>query len=869
MQQFSGIKNSFFFYFLLIAVTLTANEKNDTLYVRKYLQLGPVESAATFTIKENKCENALKEILSSEQMDFESLYPKAGETFQLTPIKSLTWLEKETSGDELVLESSGSNSPQMYYEVFYLQAERYLSAGLKIKSPQMCEVFLDGKKITKKESYEIADSTGEIFPGVIAANVKLETGKHIVLVKFLASSEMHEKWYLETWLEVDKKFANSLSVTTDPVCYANFKELLDNVKITDISISPDGNIAALKFSQRDIEEDKDESWIQFYDTYDGTLINIFRGGISIGEVDWAPRGVMFAYQTSGNAGGSIWIYDFSSGENYELLKNEKDLSGFRWNNDALSIFFTKTKTPEPSDKNFKRHEKIEDRWPYGNDITTLHQVFLPNGLKRELTGNDFSASIGDVNKSGESLIFSRVKYDATKWPFSTTTFYNMNLNTLKTDSLFEMIFAGEVRFSPDGKKLLVIGGPSSFNGVGKNLPKNIWPNDYDNQAFIYDLESKSIDPITKNFNPSIDEIHWTDNNLIYFVTTDKSFRHLYRYDILSRMFTLVNLDDEYLTKIDISEEGSKAVYISESSNKPRRIFTLDLASEKFSKLLDPDFDSFRNIKLGEVKDYTFKSQKGKEILGRVYYPPNFDPQKKYPLVVHYYGGTSPIDRNFEGRYPQNIWAANGYIVCTLQPSGSVGFGQEFSAAHVNDWGKTTAEEIIQGATRFIKEHKFIDGNRVGCIGASYGGFMTMSLLTKTNMFRAGISHAGISTLTSYWGEGYWGHDYSAVATANSYPWNRKDIYVENSPIYHADKINTPLLLLHGNIDPNVPKGESWTMYSALKILGKDVELIEVDQQAHWVTDYHKRHKWSRTILAYFDKYLKDQPEWWNELYGDN
>ncbi|MDZ7765593.1 MAG: prolyl oligopeptidase family serine peptidase [Melioribacteraceae bacterium] len=108
--------------------------------------------------------------------------------------------------------------------------------------------------------------------------------------------------------------------------------------------------------------------------------------------------------------------------------------------------------------------------------------------------------------------------------------------------------------------------------------------------------------------------------------------------------------------------------------------------------------------------------------------------------------------------------------------------------------------------------------------------------------------------------------YNSVAGAESFPWNAPEEYVDKSPVFNADKINTPLLMLHGNIDPNVPPGESMQMYVALKLLGKDVELIEVDKQEHWIIDYNKRIKWSKTIVAYFDKYLKGQPEWFESLY---
>ena len=214
-------------------------------------------------------------------------------------------------------------------------------------------------------------------------------------------------------------------------------------------------------------------------------------------------------------------------------------------------------------------------------------------------------------------------------------------------------------------------------------------------------------------------------------------------------------------------------------------------------------------------------------------PHNVDKSKKYPALVYYYGGTSPVTRGFTGRYPFNLWAEHGYVVYVVQPTGATGFGQEFSAKHVNAWGEYTANDIIDGTKAFLNQYHLVDSKRVGNLGASYGGFMTMLLATKTDMFSASIAHAGISNITSYWGQGWWGYLYSNEASKNSYPWNNPALYSQHSPVFHADKVTTPLLLLHGDSDTNVPVGESHNMYTALKLLGKDVELIEykgVDHQ---------------------------------------
>ena len=170
-----------------------------------------------------------------------------------------------------------------------------------------------------------------------------------------------------------------------------------------------------------------------------------------------------------------------------------------------------------------------------------------------------------------------------------------------------------------------------------------------------------------------------------------------------------------------------------------------------------------DVQLGECRDWNFINSKGDTIYGRYYLPPHFDASKKYPMIVNYYGGCSPTERNFESRYPHHAYAALGYVVYVVQPSGASGFGQEFGSRHVNTAGEGPAQDIIEGTKKFCEEHSFVNAKKIGCIGASYGGFMTQYLQTKTDIFAAAISHAGISDHTSYWGEGYWGYSYSEVS----------------------------------------------------------------------------------------------------------
>jgi dipeptidyl aminopeptidase/acylaminoacyl peptidase len=402
-----------------------------------------------------------------------------------------------------------------------------------------------------------------------------------------------------------------------------------------------------------------------------------------------------------------------------------------------------------------------------------------------------------------------------------------------------------------------------------NINEGQISNTYDNQAFIVDRKTKAVQPVTKHFNPNISGAYWSVyDKQIYLSVEDKDRASVYVYDMNAASFKKLDLPEDMVRRFQPAEKAPVALYMGQGTNNASRLYRYDLKTGKSVLLADPFKKQLSEMELSKVTDWNFTASDGTTIEGRYYLPPGFDPQKKYPLIVYYYGGTSPTARVFESTYPLQVYASLGYVVYTLQPSGTTGFGQEFAARHVNAWGEKTAEEIIAGTQQFYREHRFVDSTKIGCIGASYGGFMTQFLQTKTNIFAAAVSHAGISNITSYWGEGYWGYAYSGGASAGSFPWNNPQLYTGQSPLFSADKINTPLLLLHGGVDTNVPIGESIQMFNALRILGKTVEFITVEGENHSISAYQKRIDWNKTIHAWFAKWLKNQPEWWQALYPE-
>lgn len=466
---------------------------------------------------------------------------------------------------------------------------------------------------------------------------------------------------------------------------------------------------------------------------------------------------------------------------------------------------------------------------------------------------------------------STSKPDITRCPFSLSSLFEIDLTTLQADTLVAWdAYLGSASYSPDGKQLLVTGSPSAFGGIGKNCGEHPIANDFDTQAFIMDLATKKVQAITRDFNPTVSLVQWNRvDGCIYFDTTDGDCRHIYRYVPKTGGFEMLPLEEDVITSFTLANDNPVvAAYVGGGNTSTGVAYTYDTKKKVSTLLANPMKPILDKIELGQMEEWNFTASDGTEIKGMVCLPPSFDPNKKYPLIVYYYGGTTPTTRGITSPYCAQLFASRDYVVYVIQPSGAIGYGQEFSARHVNAWGERTADEIIEGTKKFCAAHPFVNDKRIGCLGASYGGFMTMYLQTKTDMFAAAASHAGISNVTSYWGEGYWGYSYNSVAAADSYPWNNLDLFTKYGALFNADKINTPLLLLHGTVDTNVPIGESIQLYNALKILGKPVEFITVDGENHFVLDYAKRELWHNSIMAWFARWLQDSPAWWNDLYPE-
>jgi dipeptidyl aminopeptidase/acylaminoacyl peptidase len=785
-----------------------------------------------------------------------------GEKFEEKALLETAFLvEKQSFASEISADTShhilfpkAEKDSELRFFSFNVNVDRYAKLTVSVTAPGMLALYVNGKKEESKTTVEDSLKNAKAAKKEIAVN----PGTTEISVKYLsraASKIPRESMRIE--VEAKDSMANLTEYGGKRLISIN--DIVEGARILGGSISPNGRFIMLSYSNV-AEGGSSSRYAELYDTKTGKKRHMDKA------MQWMPTSSKLYYTAQrGNGNALIGVDPETMSESIIAANIPKE--SFRIAPSEQYLVYTVKESYEDRKGDLLILKSPEDRQEGYMDRYYLYRYDLATGVNRRLTYGKRTASLNDISRDSRYLLFTVSDEQITERPFRKSSLLMMDAEALKVDTLWkDEKYAYSASFSPNGQKILILGSPDAFNGVALNVPPGVVANSYDYEAFIMSISDRRVEALTKSFDPSVDRVAWRSDDEIYMTVTEADYENVYRYSVAKKTFAKLSLQEDVIRSFSPAKNGATAVYVGVSASNSTRAYACDLKTEKSTLISDPSKERLADVTLGEVIDWNFTASDGTPINGRYYLPPNFDATKKYPLVVYYYGGTHPTARQLEHSYPLHVYAALGYVVYTLQPSGTTGFGQEFSARHVNAWGRRTADEIVEGAKKFAAEHDFINEKKIGCIGASYGGFMTMYLQTVTDMFAAAVSHAGISSIASYWGEGYWGYAYSAAASAGSYPWNNRELYIEQSPLFNADKVRTPLLLLHGMEDTNVPVGESIQMYTALRILGRPVEFIRVKGENHGIATYKRRLEWNYSIYAWFAKWLQDDPSWWDSLY---
>lgn len=770
------------------------------------------------------------------------------------------WTTVDTDSTGRVALISEKN-PALHSYATGLRASRFAKGKLILNTPDRAEILANGSSLAKKSD---ADSLSSDLTAQITLEPEIDLD---IRINILADPESKGSHGFTLEFIPDEEYKD-VEIAAGAELRHRFTPLHTMIgeRISGTSLSPDGKYLLTKYSET-FSATETFTRATLSETATGRVIS---ADVNAGA-DWMPTGCSLYYSRKKPAGYDVYAVDVPSMKS-RLLATAMPESSFTLSRDGKYLFYYSQCEGAKDEGVMRRVKSPDDRIPGDRDRYYITRYDIASRISEPLTYGGASTTICDFTRDGRKMLYLSTVQKPSEYPFYFNSLVEMDMATLSTDTIVARDgFINGAVYSPDGTQIFVTGSPQAFGRIGMNAPGHDIPNDFDIQGFILDIASRNVKPMTRNFDPSISGTPvWNAvNGKIYFRAVEGFHTNIYSLEPDKGAFSKLDTSTPSTFGFSIGDnEAALMAYWGGDFTDTGMGYLLNLKSGKNTLVDDPMNATLADVNFGKMEPWMFTSSDGTLIDGYMCLPPDFDPTRKYPLIVYYYGGTTPSTAAMHHLYVPQVFASRDYVVYVVNPSGTIGYGQEFSARHVNAWGKRTAEDIIEGVKLFCDEHPFVDRKKIGCLGASYGGFMTQYLQTLTDIFAAAVSHAGISNVTSYWGEGFWGYSYNAVAAAKSYPWTDPELYTRQGSLFNADKIHTPLLLLHGKLDTNVPIGESIQIFNALRVLGRDVELITVEDENHVISNFDRKLVWQNTIMAWFAKWLQNDPRWWDSLYRE-
>ena len=583
------------------------------------------------------------------------------------PLQSLT---VDTAG-YLTLDKADKNS-KIYVLKTQIRAERFLKGKLKVTSPVRWEVFID--EVSKQTKDAAEDSISSASSRDIALTLEPERDYEIT-IKLLSTAEDKAAPTLKCEFIKDNKFKD-IACTLDPNAKKRFS--LDNTvygnRVISVAISPSGKYLLTRYWNNHTAK-RSRTYCQLTELKTGkVLLDNARDGMR-----WMPKSDKLYYTVTALSGNDVITLDPATLNEETLLKGIPEQS-FTWSPNEDFLIYYPREEGEKEQGALRRIVSPADRIPNTRGRSFLAKYNIANGVSERLTYGNHSTYLQDISPDGKFMIYSTSKENITQRPFSLSSLYLVDLETLKVDTLFhDERFLGGASYSPDGKQLLLTASPEAFGGIGKNCGNHPIANDFDTQAFIMDLATRKIQPITKDFNPTVSPLQWNrGDGCIYFNTDDGDCKNIYRYSPKNNSFEKLNLETDVTSAFTLSEYNPGiAAYIGQSDHNAGVAYLYDMKKKTSRLLADPLKPILDQIELGKTEPWNFTASDGTIITGKMCLPPNFDPNKKYPMLVYYYGGTTPTTRGISNPYCAQLFASRDYVVYVIQPSGTIGFGQEF------------------------------------------------------------------------------------------------------------------------------------------------------------------------------------------------
>lgn len=651
-------------------------------------------------------------------------------------------------------------------------------------------------------------------------------------------------------------------------------------RIGSSSVSPDGKQIAYTVSYYSVKENKSHTVIYVMNA-DGTN-NLLLTHTADSEVEptWIKGGSKIAFLTAASGSMQIWEMNPDGSERKQLSSYEGGIEGFKFSPDESKVLFIsqvkygqRTSDIYPdldkasgkviNDLMYKHWDEWVENIPHpfvasfdGNQVGAATDILKdepyespmkPFGGIEQLAWSNDSKQIAYTCRKKTGLEYS-VSTDSDIYLYNTETGETRNL--CKEDATDKNLgYDTNPKFSPDGKSI-----------AWQSMERDGYESDR-NRLCVMDLKSGEKTYVTEAFQSGVDDYCWApDGKTLYFVGVWHATSMVHSTNLKGEVKQLTDGMYDYTSVAMLNNKQllTKRHSLSEADE----LFTVDLKKKNAVTRITKENDQiFSQLQMGKVEARWTKTVDGKDMLSWVVYPANFNPNKKYPTLLFCQGGPqSPVSQFWSYRWNLQLMAANDYIIIAPNRRGLPGFGMEWLEDISTNYGGHCMNDYLSAIDDIAKE-PYVDKDRLGCVGASFGGYSVYWLAGHHNKrFKAFIAHDGFFNMEQQYleteelwftnwdlGGAYWEKNNPAVQRSYA-----------NSPHLFVDKWDTPILCIHGEKDFRILASQGMAAFNAAKLRGVPAQLLIFPDENHWVLKPQNGILWQRTFFAWLDKWLKPE-----------
>lgn len=643
------------------------------------------------------------------------------------------------------------------------------------------------------------------------------------------------------------------------------EDLAKYVTASTPEISPDSEKICFMVTKTKLEEDDYESNLWLVDRTDGGCVQFTSGNKDTFPV-WSPDGEHIAFVSrrtlkKGDPSGELWVINVHGGEARLLLKMNGGISNVRWSADGRRILFLSA----IPDKQEEGEAKVVRGLPVYFDMfgfiynlrRHLFMFDIASGGVKQLTEGAMDVLYAEFSNKGNRIAYVAEKGELRRFGMVITDIYVIPAQGGKAKKITKSnMRVGSLSWSPDNRHI-------AFKGC--NLKRGYASHD---NVYVISADGQELRNLTKSLDRScqpsvycdvagpfipIQEPVWQDS-YIYFLISDGGRENIYRVHHPDGKIEKVVHGDFCVATFSIAKDV--IAFSRTSTTEPTEIW---MKEGNKVKMLTNFNEWVKGLQVVKPEHFEFTASDGANVEGWIMKPPDFKKRRKYPAILQIHGGPKSTF-GYAYMHEFQLLAAEGYAVVYANPRGSGGYSEQFADIRQH-YGERDYKDIMETVDHVTSKYSYLDLQRMGVTGISYGGFMTNWIITHTDRFKAAVTQASIGDWISFFGTsdiGFYFSQDQMGADLSADPWVIEEKYLEKSPLRYVKNVKTPTMIMHSFEDYRCPLEQGLQFYTSLQYLGKESELVLLKGSHALLFVGNPKAKTERLkhIIRWFNNYLK-------------